>query len=433
LAGRSLLSTGLGEETTVRPNEGKDREGRKEEIGKEIEGGDQEGEDGHAARYRKLGPEPTQEEIDEHNMDHGTFRSWCPHCVKGAAMAYPHRKSQDKSREEVPVVSIDYMFMNEKQNAEEEKGMPILVMKDRKTKMIWAHVVAKKGRDGYAIKRISKNISLLGHRKIIFKSDGEPSIVALKEAVKAEQAIDMILEESPVGDHRANGEVEAAVKQVQAKIRTQKDALETRIGERMKGDHQILPWLVSHAAATINRRRKDEEGFTAHRRWKGKEFNRKVAEFGEAVQYLRLGSEGRDKMGSRWGRGIWMGIREETGESIIGTEEGTVKCKDFRREEIGSRRWDKDMLGKVQGVPWQTVPGREGDDIKVRIIMKEDKEEITEGVIGRKEETMPRRVKIYKEDLKKYGYTIGCDGCKAASRGKVHQGHSEECRKRIER
>ena len=156
--------------------------------------------------------------------------------------------------------------------------------------------------------------------------------MALKESVKAEQAIDMILEESPVGDHRANGEIEATNKQVQAKVRTQKDALETRIGERIKWYHQVLPWLVSHAAATINRRRTDEEGFTAHRRWKGKEFNRKVAEFGEAVQYLRLGSEGKGNMESRWGRGIWMGVREETGESIIGTEEGTVKCRDFRRE-----------------------------------------------------------------------------------------------------
>ena len=60
--------------------------------------------------------------------------------------------------EGVPMVSIDYMFMNEKQDKEEERGMPILVMKDRETKMIWAHVVAKKGRHGYATKRMSNNI-----------------------------------------------------------------------------------------------------------------------------------------------------------------------------------------------------------------------------------------------------------------------------------
>ena len=123
---------------------------------------------------------------------------------------------------------------------------------------------------------------------------------------------------------------------------------------------------------------------------------------------MRLGSEGKDKMDSRWGRGIWMGIRDETGEHIIGTAEGTVKCKDCRREEIGSRIRDKDLLHRIQGVPWQSVPGRGGDDIKVRIIMREDKEENTEGAAGRKEETVPRRVKIYKEDLKRYGYTIGC-------------------------
>ena len=36
------------------------------------------------------------------------------------------------------------MFMNEKQDKEEEKGMPSIVMKYRETKMIWAHVVANK-------------------------------------------------------------------------------------------------------------------------------------------------------------------------------------------------------------------------------------------------------------------------------------------------
>ena len=52
----------------------------------------------------------------------------------------------------IPVVSMDYTFMDDKQKESEEKGMPILVMKDKKLRVIRARVVPNKGRNGYAIR-----------------------------------------------------------------------------------------------------------------------------------------------------------------------------------------------------------------------------------------------------------------------------------------
>ena len=78
-------------------------------------------------------------------------------------------------------------------------------------------------------------------------------------------------------------------------------------------------------------------------RWregKGKEFKREVAEFGEAVLYLKLGTKGRDKLDSRWETGIWMGIKDQTGECIIGTSEGTVKARDFKKIADTTKRWN---------------------------------------------------------------------------------------------
>ena len=135
-------------------------------------------------RVRKNVEEPTQEEVDEHNIDHGVFRAWCPHCVKAQAQSYGHMKRKDKEDRQVPVVGIDYMFMHEKQSKEEERGMPILAMRDSDLKITWAHVVPSKGRHKYAIGRLRKALDLLGHKKIVFNSDGENSIKALKEAVK---------------------------------------------------------------------------------------------------------------------------------------------------------------------------------------------------------------------------------------------------------
>ncbi len=44
---------------------------------------------------------------------------------------------------------------------------------------------------------------------------------------------------------------------------------------------------------------------------------------------------------------------------------------------------------------------------------------------------MPRRHRITKRDLEKFGFTVGCPDCRAANRGSTAVGHTEECRKRI--
>ena len=50
------------------------------------------------ANFRKLEEQPTQEEIDDHNIDHANFRSWCPHCVKGGSKSFPHRKNKGQGK-----------------------------------------------------------------------------------------------------------------------------------------------------------------------------------------------------------------------------------------------------------------------------------------------------------------------------------------------
>ncbi len=91
--------------------------------------------------------------------------------------------------------------------------------------------------------------------------------------------MEIVTEEAPFGDHQANEVVENAPKNMQGHFRVLKNALESRINTRAKGDHQGAPWMVMHAATEINEGREDDEGFTEHRRWKGREFTRPVAEF----------------------------------------------------------------------------------------------------------------------------------------------------------
>ena len=56
-----------------------------------------------------------------------------------------------------------------------------------------------------------------------------------------------------------------------------------------------------------------------------------MVEFGEEIMFLRAKSVGKDKFDSRWEKGIWLGIREESGENIIGTKDGVLKARSIKR------------------------------------------------------------------------------------------------------
>ena len=297
---------------------------------------------------------PTKEEVDNHMTTHVPFRSWCPHCVRGKSKGLAHRRQAHEH--EIPTLAVDYMFMTDSQNEGEETGMPILVSKDIVngncgTGMISARIVPQKGVHAYAVKQLSQDIGNLGHPSLIFKSDGEPALVALKNAVKDERSERIILEVSPVKESKSNGAIENAIQQVQGQIRTIKDCLEGRLGSRVSGSSPIFSWLVIHAAKTLNRYHIGKDGRTAYQRWKGKQFRREVTEFGEQIMYLRTGSVGRDKLQPRWELGTWLGVRDESGEIIVGTPVGVVKARDFKRLPSVEERWKSECVLGVQGSP----------------------------------------------------------------------------------
>ena len=240
---------------------------------------------------------------------------------------------------EVPTVGIDYFWMGEKN---EEIGMPTIGGMDEESGSLIADVVPEKGRNAHAVKRLGERIDELGYRKIILKLDDEPAIVALKAAAKMEGRAEVIMEESPVGDSPSNGLAEGAVKIIQGLVRTIAEATAGRYEEKVPRESPTYPWMVRHAAASYNRYAVGTDGKTAHMRLKGKRFTKEVVEFGEFLHYLKLNSKGQDKYLSRWGRGVWLGILERSGEVLIGTADGIVKARTVRRhadyERCGMRR-----------------------------------------------------------------------------------------------
>ena len=229
----------------------------------------EEGEEGVEPVARRTEHKPSDREVEQHMLTHLPFRSWCPQCVKGKSKSSAHKDKEGRENT-VPVVSVDYMYMETGEDRE-AKGMPIMVVKDRESRWVAARVVPKKGRDPHAVRELGRIIGYLGYKRVILKSDQEPAIKDMKEAVRAERAEDIMLEESPAYDSKSNGEVERAIQTVQGQVRTMKSALESRLSKRVDMNHPSLPWMVQHAGSLISRYLRGEDGSTAYRRLRGRD------------------------------------------------------------------------------------------------------------------------------------------------------------------
>ena len=109
------------------------------------------GDEAVKAKTVRYDPRPSELEVEEHNITHLPYRSWCPHCVRGKAPAGQHRKrnKQEKVNDEVPVVSMDYCYMqnnkdDEKEDEEKVNGNPTLVTSCRRTKMVFASGITER-------------------------------------------------------------------------------------------------------------------------------------------------------------------------------------------------------------------------------------------------------------------------------------------------
>ena len=90
--------------------------------------------------------------MEKHEVDHLPYRCWCEHCVTGRATGEQHHSKGEGG--DIPVVAYDYLFITEKSHVltrkemEEAKGetvvLKVLVVKDLKSKVIFARTVPKK-------------------------------------------------------------------------------------------------------------------------------------------------------------------------------------------------------------------------------------------------------------------------------------------------
>ena len=124
-------------------------------------------------------------------------------------------------------------------------------------------------------------------------------------------------------------------------------------------------------------------------------------------------------------------MRDESGESIIGTSRGCIKVRDIRRFGLASDRWNFESFNKFKGVPWEPTPGHGSIELRAKVSFPSMPIQPSQSEPSR--DFHPRRFRIVKRDFQVIGHTPMCGGCKALIRGNAPVNHSELCRSRVER
>ena len=120
---------------------------------------------------------------------------------------------------------------------------------------VFAHLLQNKGSNERSVASLANELKNAGYRRSIVRSDGEQAIKSnIRDAVMqamSDTALEFLTETVSKGQSLGNGLAEGAIKEVKAKIRTQRQALEDGIGRAIPETHDVLSWMVPHAAHTI--------------------------------------------------------------------------------------------------------------------------------------------------------------------------------------
>ena len=120
----------------------------------------------------------------------------------------------------------------------------------------------------WLIKDMAEELKAWGHAggekgHIILKSDGERSIVAVREALARYHGGKVIQENPPKGESQSNGTVENAGKTVREFVRVLEEQVEEYANTSLECADTIVAWMVRWAAMLCSRYLVGMDGLTA--------------------------------------------------------------------------------------------------------------------------------------------------------------------------
>ena len=385
---------------------------------------------------------PSPSDIQKHRECHIPYQSWCEDCVEGRGREMGH-SHVDMAERSVPTIAFDYLFINDKGVflrtevdettwEDDPTGIKVLVIKDSRSKMLFAHVVPTKGIDVqiFAVNMLTDDIVWLGYSRVILKSDNEPAIIKLGEEAMKDLRITMeqvATDHPPPYDSQANGQAESGCKSVRGQLKTIRNCLQRRLGQRIPARHPLMAWMVPHAAFLISYRVQGHDGKTAYNRNRGRPYGGRLLGIGEVCRYKIRSKEAIADAsdGNRYHNGVFIGINRRDGQYILAGQSGVHHARTVLRvpEE---QKWNLEMLQSVSATPFDEHQVREPEVVFRQEGQKEE--------VAKPQAVVARRVYIRAPDLEAFGHTRGCPRCEHELKyGPNRSGkpHSDICRARI--
>ncbi|CAK0831086.1 unnamed protein product, partial [Prorocentrum cordatum] len=352
----------------------------------------QEGIDPEVPRTLKIPERPDAETVRQHELTHAKFEPWCLECVFGKGDAAPHRGVQlltDKEPEDAA-----NRFSTTLAVIDCDTGVPLQLS-----------LPEKGGNHDYTVTSIVSFLRRLGATQLRLRSDGEPSIVSIANAVAAKRlkfdGNKVTVEQTPRYSSQSLGAVGAQQKILQGQTRTIRAATEKMLGIKIGPGHVLWPWLVRHVGFIAEMFHIKSNGRTLHQDATGTKYHGVVLKFAETAMFKHpMSSSGRMSGGRRsrksksmWEKGIFLGKTYESDEFLMRTSSGVHLVRAVRRlpEED---QCDLELVAKMVGVPWDRGIGQIGRPKGKRVVIlptapPEKKQEETEVDDTKEEKGVP--------------------------------------------
>ena len=232
------------------PEEGVEEE-RVLEEDEDEEGDEHPAEEARRAKKARDPGAPSRAEVEAHEATHLPIRIWCEVCVAGRRDNPAHLRVP-REPGGVPEVGFDYAFMRRET---EEETVTLLVMKDRDSRATRAWVVPVKGADmQHAVQRAVEGVHDLGHRgPVVIKTDNEPAVLALREAIMKELHEGALPVQPTPGESESNGVVESGVRLFKGLLRVHLAALERKTEVVFPCEHPVTAWLAGHVSDVLTK------------------------------------------------------------------------------------------------------------------------------------------------------------------------------------
>lgn len=169
----------------------------------------------------------------------------------------------------MPEIIFDYALLGAEG---ERESVAVLVIRDRRTQMLFAHVVPRKGlAHEHGSRELTKDIQKMAYQEPVLKCDGEPSLRSVQEEVKRMRKAMTLLENYGMGGSQAKlrGRLKRWASKCGCCGRGLRYAWVSRKGAPMHM-RVYMPWMVEHAADVLSKYEVGADGHTASERMKGR-------------------------------------------------------------------------------------------------------------------------------------------------------------------